>query len=148
MAPIRSSFTILFLALVLFLFGGCHTHTMHVAPDSSRPAGTDSYDEPAGSRRSQGEPGGKAFPPCTDPSGQPLAPVSFPASTDDADYRAIVQITIGSTGEALDPCFRAVEGPLELEEKALAERSRWKFDPAFAGQKRDRTITYRLRRPE
>lgn len=127
-----------------FFVAGCRTSTMHVPPDSARPAGADSY----GSRRldSDEEPGGKAFPRCVDKNGGPLPTVSFSPSSDDADYRAIVQITIGPNGEALDPCFRAVEGPLSLEDKALAERSKWKFDPAFAGQKRDRTITYRLRR--
>ena len=126
------------------LMAGCRTSTMHVAPDSSRPGGADSY----ASRRldPDEEPGGKAFPRCVDKNGEPLAAVSFSPSTNDADYRAIVQITIGPNGEALHPCFRAVEGPLSLEEKALAERSKWKFDPAFAGQKRDRTVTYRLRR--
>lgn len=118
---------------------------MRVAPDSSRPAGADSYGDSSGPA-DDGEPGGKAFPVCTDASGKPLAPVALPASTADADYRAIVQVTIGTKGEAVNPCFRAVEGPLALEEKALSERSSWKFDPAFAGQKRDRTVTYRLRR--
>lgn len=117
---------------------------MRVAPDSSgRPGGSDSY----GSSSSLDDaPGGRAFPACTDKEGKPLETPPFPKDTEGAEYRAIVQITIGPAGEALNPCFRAVEGPFALEEKALAERSRWKFDPAFAGQKRDRTITYRLRR--
>lgn len=132
------------LSAFLLLPLACRTSTMHVPPDSARPAGADSYGVSSGS--GDEEPGGRAFPACADAEGKPLAPVPFPASSGDADYRAIVQITIGPKGEAQNPCFRAVEGPLALEEKALAERASWTFDPAFVGQKRDRTVTYRLRR--
>jgi hypothetical protein len=40
-----------------------------------------------------------------------------------------------------------VEGPASLEQKALAQRATWTFPPDQAGQKRERTVTYRLTPP-
>ncbi|HSC89868.1 MAG TPA: hypothetical protein VLC09_21480 [Polyangiaceae bacterium] len=89
-------------------------------------------------------PGERLLPPCAADGKEPPA---FPHATEGADYRAIVLVTIGDDGRASHLCFRRVEGPLALEQKALADRGEWRFPVDQAGQKRERTVTFRLRPP-
>lgn len=69
----------------------------------------------------------------------------FPKSSEGAAFRAIVNLVIGPDGLAQDICYRRVEGPLDMEEKAMGDRLSWKFDKKFAGQKREKLIIYRTR---
>jgi hypothetical protein len=67
----------------------------------------------------------------------------FPRSSEGAAFRAIINMVIDSNGRAKDLCYRRVEGPLDVEEKAMSDRNDWKFDKKFAGQKREKLIVYR-----
>jgi hypothetical protein len=129
------------LALVaLVTLAGCGTSTIRVRPQVS--PGTYDEDPAAESSAPPRAAAGPVLPRCVEDPGLP--PPAFPKQTDGADYRAIVQVTIGDKGEAVDPCIRRSEGPSDLEEKALKDRHEWKWDPKFAGQKRDHIVSFRL----
>ncbi len=68
----------------------------------------------------------------------------FPAETEGLAFRGLVRLVIGSDGRPTDVCFARAEGPLLYEKRALAGKGAWKYDPAFAGQPREKVVTYRL----
>jgi hypothetical protein len=70
----------------------------------------------------------------------------FPRSSEGADFRAIINMVIDRDGRAKELCYRRVEGPLAVEEKAMSDRDDWKFDKKFAGQKREKLIVYRKKK--
>jgi hypothetical protein len=126
----------------------CGTSTIHVAPDSGRRGGSDSYAAPAESGSASTKPSdtkseaatGPKFPKC---ASEEAAKAKFSERTNGADYRAIVRLTIAPDGRPQDPCLLLTEGPEELEGKATAGIVDKQYNPAYAGQKRDVTVTYR-----
>jgi hypothetical protein len=80
------------------------------------------------------------FPACQGKKTRP-----FPADTAGAAFRAIVLLRIGPDGSVTEPCYLAQEGQLKWEEKALGDVSSWKYEPQYAGEPRERVVTYRLR---
>ena len=69
----------------------------------------------------------------------------FPADTEGAVFRAIVFMRITDEGRTGEHCYLALEGPRKYEEKALGDVQGWSYDPEFAGQPRERVVTYRLK---
>jgi hypothetical protein len=121
---------------------------MHVAPDSSRPGGNDSYADPpasappgpSSSERGSGAASGPSFPKC---AAEESVKAKFPERTNGADYRAIVRLTIAVDGRPQDVCMLLAEGPTELEGKATEGITDKRYNPEYAGQKRDVVVTYR-----
>ena len=126
--------------LLLVCAEGCGTSTVRVRPQVS-PGAYDQDPAPETSAPPRVV-SGPVLPRC--PEDPALPPPAFPQQTEGADYRAIVQVTVGDDGTALSPCVRRAEGPPDLEEKALKDRHEWKWDPKFAGQKRDHIVSFRL----
>lgn len=126
---------------------GCGTSTIGVRDVSPRTA--DTYEREQ-AQKEKVDPASRSFPPCAAEAevsgGKPLPPPVFPASSEGADYRAILLLTIGEDGSAQEICFRRAEGPLRYEEKALADRAQWKYSSEHAGQKREKVVTFRLSR--
>jgi hypothetical protein len=126
----------------------CGTSTMHLAPDSSRRGGSDSYAAPAESAPPSehksdaggGAAAGPKFPKC---AAEEAAKAKFPERTNGADYRAIVRLTIAPDGRPQDLCMVLAEGAAELESKATEGIVDKRYNPEHAGQKRDVIVTYR-----
>lgn len=82
---------------------------------------------------------GALLPSCGDPE-----PPHFPAESAGAEFRAIVLVTVSKGGGGEDLCYLRYESRGDFEQTALADRADWRFDPAHAGQKRERLVVYRL----
>lgn len=80
------------------------------------------------------------FPECKGKRAQP-----FPADTNGAAFRAILFLRITAEGRTSEHCYLAVEGDRKWEEKALGDVSQWTYSTEFAGEPRERVVTYRLR---
>jgi len=80
------------------------------------------------------------FPMC---QGKKVPP--YPADTEGAVFRAIVFLRITEEGKTSEHCYLSVEGPRKYEEKALGSVDAWSYEPEFAGQPRERVVTYRLK---
>lgn len=75
------------------------------------------------------------------------SPPRFPRSSNGASFRAIVSFVIAKDGSASELCYQRVEGPLDIEEKAMSDRQSWSYEKEFAGQPREKLVTYRPRKP-
>lgn len=75
------------------------------------------------------------------------SPPRFPRSSNGASFRAIVSLVIAQDGSATELCYLRVEGPTDIEEKTMSDRDSWSYDKQFAGQPREKLVTYRPRQP-
>lgn len=75
-------------------------------------------------------------------------PPAFPPNSDGVAFRAWVRFTISASGRAEGLCYARVEGLHEFEEKAMADRGQWDFDKKYAGEPRERLVTYRKTPPK
>jgi|GEM_PF-3342434 len=151
-SPTRAGFQLgVGVALVSGFLLSCGTSTIHVAPETGRPQGQDSYSQPKLSSpgvQSERDPhpdeivDAPAWPKC---DAEESAKAKFPERTDGANYRAIIRLTIAPDGTPQDECYLLTEGPDELAGKALEGRNEWKYKSEHAGQKRDVVVTYRYR---
>lgn len=82
------------------------------------------------------------------PACEVASPPPFPAGSDGAEFRAIVLLTVSVDGSGEDLCYLRLETQGDLEGTAMADRADWRFNPAHAGQKRERLVVYRLRKRE
>lgn len=113
----------------------------------------------AGCQKGGGGPkdGGEAYDPYEEPGPEPQMsertlpeckldgpPPEFPPETEGLAFRGLVRLVIGSDGKPTNVCFARAEGPLLYEKRALAEKNSWKYDPEYAGQPREKVVTYRL----
>ncbi len=73
---------------------------------------------------------------------------AFPAKSDGVAFRAWVRFTISAQGRAEGLCYARAEGLHEFEEKAMADRGQWDFDLKYAGEPRERLVTYRKTPPK
>lgn len=80
------------------------------------------------------------FPMCVDKRVPP-----FPPESAGAAFRAIVFYRITADGKTDEHCYLALEGNKKWEERALNDVSTWTYDLKFAGEPRERVITYRLK---
>ena len=80
------------------------------------------------------------FPMC-DSERRPL----FPKETDGAAFRAILYFKITDDGKTKDHCYMRVEGAIKWEERAVFDVDQWAYPVEFAGQPRERIVTYRLK---
>jgi hypothetical protein len=82
---------------------------------------------------------GALLPSCGDPN-----PPQFPPASEGAEFRAIVLLTVAEDGSGEGHCYLRFESRGDWEGTAMADRADWRFDPAHAGQKRERLVVYRL----
>lgn len=80
------------------------------------------------------------FPMCVDKKIPP-----FPPETAGAAFRAIVFYRITEDGKTKEHCYLAVDGDVKWEERALDDVNSWSYEPKFAGEPRERVVTYRLK---
>lgn len=80
------------------------------------------------------------FPECEGKKSRP-----FPSDTNGAAFRAILFLRITAEGGTSEHCYLAVEGDRKWEEKALGDVSKWSYSVEYAGEPRERVVTYRLR---
>ncbi len=70
----------------------------------------------------------------------------FSEQTEGATFRAIVLFTITDDGKTADHCYLRVEGEIKWEEKSLGRVEQWSYPAKFAGQQRERTVTWRSKK--
>lgn len=132
------------LLLAVLIFGplvGCTNVSRQNGPSSaeaySDASRDDGWDEESGDVV-------RKLPSCNSDKAAP----EFPEESEGAAFRALILLTIGPDGSALDPCYLRAEGPPKYEKKALSLRKTWKYDAAYAGQKREKLITWRVTPPD
>jgi len=69
----------------------------------------------------------------------------FADKTEGADFRAIVLFRILPDGKTSEHCYLRVDGAIKWEERALGKVAEWAYPVEFAGEQRERTVTYRLK---
>lgn len=126
------------MTLVALSGAGCGATTRAGTSESAQ-----TYDASSDVAAREPEASERLFPPCHEGG----APPEFPSKTEGAAYRAIVHFRISAAGKPEQPCFARVEGPLDLERKALADREQWTFPVEQAGQRRERIVFYKLLPP-
>lgn len=69
----------------------------------------------------------------------------FANKTEGAAFRAIVLFRILPDGKTAEHCYLRVDGDIEWEERSLGNVAEWTYPVEFAGEQRERTVTYRLK---
>ncbi|HXS16917.1 MAG TPA: hypothetical protein VN764_07000, partial [Polyangiaceae bacterium] len=69
----------------------------------------------------------------------------FSEKTEGAAFRAIVLFRILPSGKTAEHCYLRVEGEIKWEEKSLGNVAEWTYPVEFAGEQRERTVTFRLK---
>jgi len=71
----------------------------------------------------------------------------FSEKTEGAAFRAIVLFRILPNGKTAEHCYLRVEGEIKWEERSLGNVADWNYPVEFAGEQRERTVTFRLKQP-
>jgi hypothetical protein len=62
-------------------------------------------------------------------------------------FRAIVLFKITEDGKTTDHCYQAIEGDRKWEERVLGRFEEWSYPAKYAGEPRERVVSYRLAPP-
>ncbi len=74
-------------------------------------------------------------------------PAQFPEKSNGAAFRAIVLFKITETGKTTDHCYRKLEGDIVWEENVLGNVEEWSYPIKYAGEFRERLVSYRKTPP-